>query len=256
MIYGRTLKILPEIRAAWGHLDWFKKTYHGRAVVRSESRDFMHWSPTKFIMGPDLQEPISTQIYSMNVFAYEGVYLGLVQRYISKPGIGTIDIQLAISRDGVHFQRPFREALFPLGEIGTWDRFILHSMSGPPLTSGDKLRFYYGGRNFRHRPTDVADEADPPEGNIGLATMLRDRFVAVEASFDGGTLSTKPLRLAGDTLNVNCNTSFGKLGVRILDRDGNPLEGYQATVQGINQVEHPVRFSKPLGELGKQPVRV
>ena len=89
-----------------------------------------------------------------------------------------------------------------------------------------------------------------------MATILRDRFVAVEASFDGGTLTTRPLRLDGSKFNVNCNTSFGKLGVRILGRDGNPIEGYQATIKGIDLAEHPVRFSRPLSELGKQAIRI
>ena len=101
-IYGRTLKVLPEVRKAWGHHDWFEDVYNGRAVIRSVSDDFLEWAPADFIMGPDLKDPVSTQIYSMSVFPYEGLYLGLVQRYISKPGIGTIDIQLAVSRDGVH----------------------------------------------------------------------------------------------------------------------------------------------------------
>lgn len=255
VIYGRTLKVLPEISKAWGHHDWFKETYTGRAVIRSVSSDFLEWSPADFVMGPDVEDPVSTQIYSMNVFPYEGLYLGLVQRYISKPGIGTIDIQLAISRDGIHFERPFRKPFFPLGDIGTWDRFMLHSMSGPPVRRGNELRFYYGGRNSRHRPTKVADAASSPEGNIGLATVLQDRFVAVEASFDGGTLTTKPLNFDGSTLTVNCNTSFGQLGIRILDRVGNPVGGYETSIEGVDRVDHLVRFRKPISELERQAIR-
>ena len=146
VIYGRTLRVSPEIREAWKHYDWFESVYGGRAVIRSTSRDFLHWEPAEFIMGPDLKDPPSTEIYSMNVFPYEGIYLGLVQRYLCRPDTSTIDIQLAVSRDGIHFERPFRDALFPLGEVGTWDRFQLHNMSGPPLIKGDELRFYYGGR--------------------------------------------------------------------------------------------------------------
>ncbi len=255
-IYGRTLKVLPEIRKAWGHHDWFEDVYNGRAVVRSVSDDFLEWAPADFIMGPDLEDPVSTQIYSMSVFPYEGLYLGLVQRYISKPGIGTIDIQLAVSRDGIHFERPFREAFFRLGEIGTWDRFMLHSMSGPPIAVGDELRFYYGGRNFRHRPTQIADAANPPEGNIGLATLLKDRFVSVEASFDGGTLITKPLRFEGSALNVNCNVAFGKLEARLLDRNGEPIDGYEATVEGVDLVDCSVPFDKSLAELPSQEIKI
>ena len=256
VIYGRTLKVQSEIRNAWGHHDWFEEHYNGRSVIRSESNDFLTWSPSTFIMGPDLQDPVSTMIYSMNVFPYEGLYLGLAQRYISKPGTGTIDIQLAISRDGIHFERPFRDPFIPLGEIGSWDRFMIHPMSGPPLVNEDQLHFYYGGRNYRHRPTSIADEGTPT-GSIGMASIKQDRFVSVEASFDGGTLTTKPLRFEGSTLYVNCKASFGKLGVRLLDEYGGIINGYQSNVEGMDGVRCPVDFKKTsLPGSGQQPIRI
>ena len=254
VIYGRTLQVAPEIREAWQHYDWFEPIYNGRAVIRSTSRDFLHWEPAEFILGADLNDPPSTMIYSMNVFPYEGVYLGLAQRYISRPDTSTIDIQLAISRDGIHFERPFHEPMFPLGEVGSWDRFILHNMSGPPLVHGEELRFYYGGRTSRHSPNTMSDAT--PGGYIGLATLLRDRFVAVEASFDGGTLLTKPLKFDGSNFKVNGNTAFGKLGVRLLDASGQVIDGYQATVEGVDSVEYLVHFDKPLAALRKKAVQV
>jgi hypothetical protein len=254
VLYGRTLYVVPEIREAWQHYDWFEKVYNGRSVVRSTSRDFLHWEPTEFIMGADLKDPPSTMIYSMNVFPYEGIYLGLAQRYISRLDTSTIDIQLAVSRDGIHFERPFREPLFPLGDVGTWDRFILHSMSGPPLVHGDELHFYYGGRTSRHGPNTMSDAK--PGGAIGLATLLQDRFVAVEASFDGGTLTTKPLKFDGSTFKVNCNAAFGKLGVRLLDSSGKAIEGYQTNIEGVDSVDNEVEFDKPLSALRSKTVQV
>jgi len=253
VIYGRTLYVSPEIQQAWGHYDWFDKAYNGRSVIRSSSRDFLNWKPAEFVLGADLKDPPGTMIYSMNVFPYEGLYLGLAQRYISHPDAGTIDIQLAISRDGVHFERPFRDALFPLGEIGSWDRFILHNMSGPPLVHGDELRFYYGGRTSRHRPNTLKDAK--PGGAIGLATIKQDRFVAVEASFDGGTLTTKLLEFDGSELFINCNAAFGELRITILDAAGKPIPDYQATVEGVDSVGHPVAFDRSLKDLGNRPLQ-
>lgn len=254
VIYGRTLQVMPEVREAWAHDDWFDSIYGGRAVIRSTSRDFLNWEPAEFIMGPDVKDPPSTEIYSMNVFPYEGIYLGLVQRYLCRPDTSTIDIQLAVSRDGIHFERPFREALFPLGPVGTWDRFQLHNMSGPPLIQGDELLFYYGGRTSRHRPNKMADAS--PGGAIGLATLLKDRFVSVEASFDGGSLTTRPLYLEGAAFKVNCDTSFGALRVRFLDPDNHPIEGYDTTIEGVDLVEHTVQFDEAISKLGEQAVRV
>lgn len=254
VIYGRTLHVSPHIREAWQHYDWFESIYNGRAVIRSTSRDFLNWKPAELVMEADLKDPPSTMIYSMNVFPYEGLYLGLAQRYISRPDTSTIDIQLAISRDGIHFERPFREAFFPLGEVGTWDRFILHNMSGPPLVNGEELWFYYGGRTSRHQPNKMADAK--PGGAIGLATVQRDRFVAVEASFEGGSLTTKRLKIDGSEFHVNCNTAFGKLDIRLLDHSGEPLAGYQTTVEGVDAVDHVVKFEHALAKLRSQSLQV
>lgn len=254
VIYGRTLYVSPEIREAWERYDWFEKAYNGRAVVRSVSEDFLNWEPAEFIIGADLKDPPGTMIYSMNVFPYEGVYLGLAQRYISKLDTSTIDIQLAISRDGVHFERPFREPFFPLGGVGTWDRFILHNMSGPPLPHGDELLFYYGGRTSRHAPNTMSDAKYG--GATGLATLLKDRFVSVEASFDGGSLTTKPLELEGSRLHVNCNTAFGKMEVELADALGKPIAGYKTVVEGIDSVDQAIEFDQPLGKLASRPVQI
>ena len=205
-------------------------------------------------MGADLEDPPSTMIYSMNVFPYEGLYLGLVQRYISRLDTSTIDIQLAISRDGIHFERPFREPLFPLGEVGSWDRFILHNMSGPPVVEGEELRFYYGGRTSRHGPNNMDDAK--PGGAIGLATLLKDRFVAVEASFDGGTLTTKPLKFEGSDFRLNCNAAFGRVEVRLLDSSGVVISGYEATIEGVDSIDQRVNFENPLNAVRANPVQV
>lgn len=256
VIYGRTLHVQPEIRETWGHHPWFDEHYNGRSVIRSTSQDFLEWTPSDFILGPDLNDPVSTMMYSMNVIPYQGIYLGFAQRYISKPGIGTIDIQLAISRDGIHFERPFRDPIIPLGEVGSWDRFMIHPMSGPPIEADDQLHFYYGGRNYRHRPTSIADEGTP-RGSIGRASAMIDRFVSVEASYDGGTLITKPFTYTGSQLYVNANTAFGELSIQILDASGRTIEDFESKLTGKDGTEIPVHFNKKrLNMLQAKPIRL
>src|SRR6185295_7056936 len=47
VLYGRTLKALPEVVTAWQTNDWFKQWFSGRAVARVESPDFLKWDSTK-----------------------------------------------------------------------------------------------------------------------------------------------------------------------------------------------------------------
>jgi len=84
---------------------------------------------------------------------------------------------------------------------------------------GDELRIYYGGRLYRHGPYSGPDKG-PERGGIGFAMVPRDRFVAMEASFDGGEIVTKPLLIKGSTLHLNARGHFGQIIVEVLDEQG------------------------------------
>jgi len=228
VLYGRTRKALPEVVAAWCTNEWFKNSFSGRAVARVESADFLKWDFTKPDTAPvaltaDLQDQPGTEIYSMKVFPYEGIYIGLVQAFHATPDDDTLDVQLAVSRDSVHFARVgARSTLIPLGPIGSWDRFNLSLANNDPILTGDDLRIYYGGRMYRHPPYAGPDRG-PEKSGVGFATVKRDRFVALEASFDGGEILTKPVRLTGARLHLNAKCDFGEIVVELLKENGEIL---------------------------------
>lgn len=206
VLYGRTRKALPEVEAAWSTNEWFRNWFSGRAVARVESIDFLKWDFTKpdtapVVLTADLQDRPGTEIYSMKVFPYEGIYIGLVQVFHATPDESTLEVQLAVSRDSFQFTRVGGRATFiPVGPIGSWDRFNLSLANNDPIPVGDELRFYYGGRMYRHGPYSGPDKG-PERGGIGFATIRRDRFVALEASFDGGEILTRPVELKGKLLS-------------------------------------------------------
>ena len=225
VLFGRTLKTLPEVEAAWSGYEWYMGWHSGRAVGRIESADFVKWSFTDpasapVVMTADLQDPPGTEIYSMNVFLYESVYVGLVQVFLARPDACTLDVQLAVSHDGVRFTRVGdRSSLITVGPIGSWDRFNQSLANNPPIAIGDELRIYYGGRTYRHSPYKGQDTG-PRAGSIGFATVQRDRFVSLEASFDGGEILTKPLKLTGKVLHLNAKSDFGEIVVEALGPTG------------------------------------
>jgi len=243
VLFGRTLKTPPEIEAAWSKYDWYKSWYSGRAVGRLESSDFVRWNFTApfsapVVMTADLADKPGTEIYSVLVFPYESVYIGLVQTLLAVPDVPAVDVQLAVSRDGVHFARVGDEAVgkvaqrgsepanrspfIPNGPVGSWDRFNQSLASNPPIAHGDELRFYYGGRTYRHAPYEGKDTG-PRAGCIGFATIPRDRFVSLDASFDGGEIFTKPLTLKGKHLHLNANSDFGEINVEALTAAGQSI---------------------------------
>lgn len=224
VLYGRTKFVDPALSEAWNSDDWVRRYYWGRSVARVESADFVNWditAPAKatVVMTPDLNDPPGTEIYSMSVFPYESLYIGLVQVFHNRRDECYLDVQLAASRDGVSFTRVCQgEPFLPVGPVGSWDRFN-HSLSNNlPIRDGETLRFYYGGRTYRHSPYDGPDKGQRG-GAIGFATAPMNRFVSLQASFDEGHLTTRPLRLAGESLHLNAKSDFGRIVVEVLSPD-------------------------------------
>ena len=228
LLFGRTKYVAADLLSAWKADDWVKRHHWGRSVMRAESADFLRWDFSEhgkapMVMTADAQDPPGTEIYSMQVFPYETVYVGLVQLFHDRADACYLDIQLAVSRDSLHFSRVSpREPFLPVGPVGSWDRFNQSLANNPPLVVGDTLRFYYGGRTQRHSPYSGPDRGERG-GFIGMATVLRDRFVSLGASFDGGQIVTKPLRLAGRRLHLNAKADFGQIVVEALGPTGKVL---------------------------------
>ena len=228
VLYGRSRKALPEVVEAWSKYDWYKNWFSGRAVARVESVDFINWQFTSpesapVVMTADLQDPPGTEIYSMKVFPYEGIYIGLLQVFHAVPDQSTLDIQLTVSRDGINFTRVADRGVFlPLGPAGSWDRFNQSLANNDPIAVGDELRIYYGGRMYRHGPYNGPDKG-VERGGIGMASIQRDRFVALESSFEKGQIVTKQLKLNSTNLHVNAKSDFGEIVVELLDQEGNSV---------------------------------
>ena len=224
VLYGRTHLLLPTKRK-W-HDDKGERHHHGgRCVARVESSDFLKWNISEprqspVILAADTQDLPGDEIYSMKVFPYESVYIGMVQVFHNRPEVCTLDVQLAVSHDSVHFTRVGnRETFLPLGPIGSWDRFNVSLANNPPIAVDDQLRIYFGCQTTRHNPYRGEDKG-PLGGGVGFATVPRDRFVSIGASYDGGEIRTRSLRLLGNSLHINTKSDFGEIVVEVLDANG------------------------------------
>jgi len=263
VLYGRARYIAPEVQQLWGEERFFQGNHGARAVRRAESEDFIHWTPDegRIVMATDMLDGPGDEIYGMAVFPYEGIYIGLMQVFHNYEDEDHLDIQLAVSRDGVQFERlSDRSPFIPVGEVGSWDRFNTNFSSSIPLAVGDELRFYYGGRNCRHRGAykgtdDVRNVGLSGLAGVGLGTIKRDRFAGLVATFDPGTLLTKPLLLEGTRLHVNARVPFGVLEVALADVSGQVTEGTRGRIQETDGVDIVVPVRMPSGSTDR-PVRL
>jgi len=200
----------------------YVKTGHEgkRARALAESEDFVNWPEPKLILHADEQDPEDVELYSMEGWPYESLWLGYVRTFHAKTTYN-VDTQLVYSRNGVDWSRtPGRPVFLPNGPEGAWDRGY-HTMSNnPPLRMGDELWIYYGSTNNTKKER-------PYVGGVGIAKLRVDGFASVDAGEEEGVLTTRPLVLKGTRLCVNADARGGQMTVEVVGTDGRASPGYE-----------------------------
>lgn len=218
-LYNRYRYGDPDLRERGGPAYW------GRAIALCTSRDFREWSSPELVLHAETDEPDGTELYGMGAYPYAGQWVGLVQVHRSLPHLAYIDLAIAHSRDGQKWDRE-PDLVLPRGGVGEWDRFN-QCASTQLVREGDEIRVYYSGRLYRHgeysKFTDLGDSG-PKQVGIGLATIRLDGWCSMEASFDGGCITTVPLQLpTGGEMYLNAASEWGEIMVEILDAEGQSI---------------------------------
>jgi hypothetical protein len=192
---------------------------------------------------PDAPELIRTEFYGTGFYQAESCLLAFPwiftinnqARYGNQEG--PTELQLAVTRDLLTWERPFRTACVPRGTVEQWDSgfFITPSEA---LRVGDEIWLYYCCSNFTHGHPCCYVPNHPERktkytSSIGLAIWPLDRFVSVDGPAAGGRLTTVPLAFTGNRLELNVNAaanqsaagSAGSVRVELLDAAGEPLPG-------------------------------
>ncbi len=239
VLYGRAVGVVSDEKKAAHAGDPNLQYNNGRSVIRCESGDFIHWTPEKgeLVLTSDARDSALTEIYDMRSVPYGGLHIGFVHMFHNDPTGVTLPIQLGVSRDNRTWHRlSDRTPILPVGGVGDFDRGVISPPTSDPIAVGDELRFYYTGRNLRHSTRWKFDDEPklmggiaPFHGAFALATIQRDRFVAMEAGYRPGILRTKPFIHEGTVLHLNAAVKFGVLKVSLLGHDGQPIQ--QVTLQ-------------------------
>ena len=231
-----------------------------RRIGRTTSDDFIHWTDPEDVLVPDSNDPPATEFYGMPVFKYEGLYIGQLWMYHALPEempirfASTIDVQLAVSRDGIAWERAGdRKPFIPNGPPGSIDHGEIWT-AREPVIMGDEIWFYYSPGPQEHGITGRS-------GPICLAKLRLDGFVSVDAGDETGTLETKPFRCDGGALTINAAARYGMVGVAVLDESGIQFPGYSRQECALfdgDSVGHHVTWREKLSleELKGKNVRV
>ena len=231
--------------------------------LMSVSEDFVHWTVPRPFMAPLHEEE---GLYNNTGFNYGAHYLGILTHFDKHPLTQVQVLRLLHSRDGESWQRVEGEPLVGLGGVGEWDRFQIMLSGAAPIAVGDKLYIYYRGTPRRHakhqRDFDPRISADQDNGMaIGLATLRLDGFASINASFDGGRLTTRPFVLSSEELRVNVKADYGEFKVELLDEESKVIPGYaeaDCNVAAEDNVAMTIGWKdgKGIGELQGRAVRI
>ena len=232
VVYGKAWIQGPAGGLAWKH-----------AMARVESADFLTWSKPQIVSGPDDSDPPNTEFHTSPVFFYKGVYFCLNQILSARgEAIGAkadaMHIELMISRDGLRWERPFRDQHFIAGGDQPFSNGGIFT-NATPVILDDAIRFYYGGYNSGAIGGGAKLTDPSQQSGVGFASIELDRFagirpVAVSAQStlkkpleNIGQITLKPLDLVDvENIAINADASEGSIRVEILNQDGYRIRGF------------------------------
>lgn len=205
-----------------------------RIVAKSESTDFINWSePQEVYRGNGFQN----QVYSMPVFQYANLYLGLASVYHEGDQIDenydTVDCFLKFTTnldawDSINDEEPF----IPRGAghypTGAPDCGCIYASA--PVEIDGRMYFYYMGGNGQH--------TNFRETSFMRGYVEKDQFAYYtnKRTETNAILQTTAFDVYGDNLKVlmkeETNAQFK---VEITNRKGIPFEGFEAVSMQVSE---------------------
>ncbi|WP_077369767.1 hypothetical protein [Anaerosalibacter sp. Marseille-P3206] len=196
-----------------------------RIVAKCESNDFINWSePEEILRGNGFED----QIYSMPVFQYAGIYLGLASVYHegdrTLPDFDLVDLKLKFATDLNNWDSicpgecfiPRGEGIYPDGEF---DCGCIYASI--PVEIDDKLYFYYMGGNGQH--------TNFRETSFGRGFIEKDKFAYYTQRDDEleGELHTGLFSIYGNDLSILADIEEdGYILIELEDKYGNAVQGF------------------------------
>lgn len=259
-------------------IDDVDETNDIRDIRLAVSRDFRKWDFIDFLNIDGV--PKNTQLYTNQVVNYyrkHGIYIGFPMRYCDR-------VKEKKSFEKMAFGEERKPLIEKYGRGGTTvtDGGIMVSRDGinfnlsktafitPEYDSG--IDWWYGGNMTAYGLVETsADEPySPNEISCYVAkgyrvkkvdfwryTVRIDGFLSWFAGSDTAEVITKPFTLQNENMFINFATSAsGGLNIEVLDKGGNPIDGYESGVLFGNNINRPVEFEKPLSDLVGKEIKI
>ncbi len=197
--------------------------YGIRTVKFATSKDFLNWTTGTWA---DYGSAPLEQLYTNATTPYfraPHIYLSFPKRFVGQrtplaeaPGRGVSETVFMTSRDGVHWDRRFMEALIRPGrDPRNWIHRSTMAATNVVPTAADEMSLY------------VDRDYNWPTNRLVRYSWRTDGLVSVHADAAGGEMITKPFTFEGAKLVLNYATSAaGSIRVEIQDERGNPMPAF------------------------------
>jgi hypothetical protein len=221
-------------RAADGrYVAYHRRCWGDRRIARSESWDFVHWTPPTVVLEPEAADDTNVQFYGLGALGYGPFELGTLWVYHTDPdcmgwtkGLGRTNPELVYGRGGTCWHRAMLGAAWidNAPDPDSPGYGLVQSVSSPMLLD-DEIRFYFT-RSFERHGEDRRARRDRPERQVCVASSKPDRFVAATCSNEG-TILTRPFWHPAPRifLNARCRPG-GYIRAAVTDVEGQPLPAF------------------------------
>jgi hypothetical protein len=246
-----------------------------RCFGLSTSTDFLNWTEPYYAFKPDLRDDagslarieaarpmldvpddptlMRTEFYGIGAYQAESCTIAFPWVFTINNNArygnheGPAEIQLAVSRDLVTWERPFRQPVIPPGESGSWNSGFITTPAEAILVN-DEVRLYYSAANFTHGNPAIYRAEDTGRlskytSSIGLVTWQRDRFVSADGHSSKSKIETVPIAFEGNRLELNVSVKKGGAALVEFCDAGGKIIATSAPISGDN-LRTPVKFEK------------
>ncbi|MGD9747531.1 MAG: hypothetical protein AB7I98_19280 [Verrucomicrobiales bacterium] len=214
-----------------------------RRIVRSESSDFLTWSPPVLMAyrNPSMEAPIE-HLYTNQTHPYfraPHLYVSIAARFMPGRRVLTDEQAAAIKVNPGYF-KDTSDAIFmttrPVegtAHSGFYDRTFLEGF----IRGGIGAQNWVSRTNYpalgiaRTGPEEMSvyvnQDYAQPTAHLRRYSLRLDGFSSLRCGYAGGHMVTKPLVFSGRELSLNFSTSAaGGIKVGFEDPDGNPIPGF------------------------------
>jgi hypothetical protein len=219
--------------AAWDPLlgkyqGFFRHHLSGRTISRAETEDFWDWPAPQPIMYAGPLDSPAEDYYTNGYTRYPGdPSLRLMFPAIYHRDDDSVDVRLAISRDGRSFQWLSYEPIIGLGGPGDWDGGALYAQPNLVQLPDGRLALPYDAYNTTHNEVWFRNFYGDYPSSSGIAWALwKDARLAGIQADEVGQFTTIPAPFDGRQIQVNARTArAGSVEVELRER-GKPLDGF------------------------------